>query len=105
MGQKKYNEFTIQVDKGKIIEKMPTARKSVMIYEHEAELLNNVSKQTKFYYELAEVSKETITIEKSEKLLNDLRFEAKELGIKGYQIMKKEKLIEKINEAKQTKND
>lgn len=62
MEQKKYLEFNVQIDGGKIIEKMPTARRSVMIYEHEAERLNNVSRQTKLYYELAkkeEVKKET----------------------------------------------
>jgi len=53
MEQKKYNEFTVVIQDGKIIEKMPTARKSVMIYEHEAERLNNSTIQTKIHYELA----------------------------------------------------
>jgi len=61
MKQEKYLEFNVQIDGGKIIEKMPTARKVVMIYEHEAERLNSTSRQTRLYYELAkkeEVKKE-----------------------------------------------
>lgn len=53
MQQKKYLEFNVQIDGGRIIEKMPTARKTVMIWEHEAERLNSVSRQTRLYYELA----------------------------------------------------
>lgn len=51
--QKKYNEFTVTVDNGQIVQKMPTLKGYVMIYPHEAERLNNVFKQTKTYYELA----------------------------------------------------
>lgn len=54
MQQKKYLEFNVLVDGGKIIEKMPTARKSVMVWEHEVERMNSVSMQTRLYYELAE---------------------------------------------------
>lgn len=53
MEQQKYLEFNVQIDDGKIIEKMPTARKSVMIYAHDVEILNSVSRQTRLYYELA----------------------------------------------------
>jgi len=53
MEQRKYNEFKVLMADGKIAEKMPTARKSVMIYEHDAERMNKVSGQTKMYYELA----------------------------------------------------
>jgi len=72
MEQKKYNEFTVQIDNGKIVQKMPTLRKSVMIYEHEAERLNNVVRQTKTYYELAEEKK----IEKVEPIKAEIKPES-----------------------------
>lgn len=101
--QEKYFEFTVQLDGGKIIEKMPTARKFVMIYDHEAERMNNLVRQTRTFYEkaiveemkpkevVAEVSQETTRLEA-------LRQQAKELGVKGAHVMKEETLIEKINE-------
>lgn len=95
--QHKYHEFIVQIHDGKIIEKMPTARKTVMIYDHEAERHNNTVNQTKFYYEKAE---EEVAVKGSEELSNleVLRQKAKELGIKGVHVMKEETLIEKINE-------
>lgn len=95
--QEKYFEFTVQLDGGKIIEKMPTARKFVMIYDFEAERHNNQVRQTKLFYEKAE---DQSADKGSEDLSNleVLRQKAKELGIKGVHVMKEETLIEKINE-------
>lgn len=67
MEQKKYLEFNVQIDGGKIIEKMPTARKFVMIWEHEAERLNSVSKQTRLYYELAKKEEPKKELKQEEK--------------------------------------
>jgi hypothetical protein len=64
MKQFKYNEFTVLVVRGEIVEKMPTARKSVMIYEHDAEINNKVCAQTRLYYEKAEVAVEVKQPEK-----------------------------------------
>jgi hypothetical protein len=58
--QKKYNEFTVQLQNGQIVQKMPTLIKSVMIYPFEAERLNKVVRQTKTYYELAEEVKKVV---------------------------------------------
>jgi predicted RNase H-like HicB family nuclease len=68
--QKKYNEFTVQLENGQIVQKMPTLRKSVMIYPFEAERLNNVVRQTKTYYELADEVKKVIQEPKKETILD-----------------------------------
>lgn len=72
MKQEKYLEFNVQIDGGKIIEKMPTARKYVMIYAHEAERLNSVSRQTRLHYELAkkeEAKKEPVKQQEDEEVV------------------------------------
>jgi hypothetical protein len=62
MEQHKYNEFDVQVDNGRIVQKMPTLRKSVMIYDHDAERNNSVFRQTKLWYELVDDEKPKETV-------------------------------------------
>jgi hypothetical protein len=66
MRQLKYNEFEILMERGEIVRKTPTLRGSVMIFPHDAELNNSVSKQTKLYYELAVVEKPKAETPKTE---------------------------------------
>jgi len=54
----KYYEYNVQLDGGKIVEKMPTPRKHVTLYPHDAERNNSTVKQTKLWYELADAPKE-----------------------------------------------
>ena len=49
-----YNEFKVFYDKDKIIDKKPTARKTVRIDKRTAEINNMYSKSTNLLYELAE---------------------------------------------------
>jgi hypothetical protein len=50
----RYNEFRVELDRGKIVSKTPTARGHVSIHPGEAEIKNHAVKTTKLYYELAE---------------------------------------------------
>ena len=106
MKQEKYYEYIVQMQNGKVAEKMPTARKSVMIYPFEAERLNSTVAQTKLFYEKATVEtmkgKEELaeTSSKDDKL-EELRMQAKDLGVRGAHTMKEETLIERINEKLQ----
>lgn len=70
---KRYNEYRVTIDNGKIVNKTPTARGQVSIHDNEAELKNNAVLTTKLYYEKAEPSIKSL--EEIEKLpqLNKLR--------------------------------
>lgn len=92
----KYNEFSVVLDRdGKILDKMNTARKTVVIYPHEAEYWNERIQQNKMYYELVEEIKEGKTKERL-----SLESEANSLGVKFRENIGDDKLQEKINEAK-----
>lgn len=93
--QYKYNEFIAEIDgEGNVIEKMPTKRKSVVIYPHEAEWHNERKGQTKMYYELAK--------QKSEKSIERIAMEkeANDLGVTFMKNIGDVKLQEKIDNVK-----
>jgi len=78
---KRYNEYRVTIDRGKIVSKQPTARGQVSIHDNEAELKNAAMHTTKLYYEKAEPS--IVSLEDIEKPseLNRLRAdEAMELA-------------------------
>ena len=60
MKPKKFNEFKVDVIGGKVDynSKRLTARGSVVIHEHEAEINNSRTRSTKLFYELAETEPE-----------------------------------------------
>ena len=87
MEQKKYNEFKVSMDGKKIVEKMPTLRKTVMIYDHEAKRMNKVSGQTKFYYELTEIKKSELPKEDADGEKAEL-WEAVDILVAGGKIKK-----------------
>lgn len=95
--QQKYNEYSVSLNKGEIVEKMPTLRKTVMIYPHEAEWYNKRINQNKLYYELAE--------EKSKYDREALEKEANENGITFRANISDAKLSDKIEEFNKTKEN
>lgn len=96
--QYKFNEFNVSLDeKGKIIDKMPTKRKSVVIYPHEAEWHNERIEQTKVYYEL---DKKAQLKEKTPERIA-LEEEAIRLEISFTDKIGDEKLQERINTKKE----
>lgn len=91
-----YNEFSVELDdKGKVIEKMPTKRKTVVIYPHEAEYWNDRITQNRLFYELNDKANE----EKTEERIK-LEQEAIEFGVKFTNKISDEKLKERIETAK-----
>lgn len=87
-----YNEFNVIFDnKGNIIERSATKRKTVRISEHTANVNNGYIDSTKLLYELAD--------EKPDRPA--LFAEAEELGLDVPKNIKTDQLINKIKEAKE----
>lgn len=109
----KYNEFSVELDNnGKVLEKMPTKRKSVTIFPHEAKHWNDRIDQNRLLYELADseekkriaaenekLKKETEKRKKAEERLA-LEKEANDLKIQFRSDIGDDKLREKIETEK-----
>lgn len=98
-----YNEFKVILDnKGNIIKKNATERKTVRISEYTANVNNQYVDSTKLLYELAGEKSNETDVKKIEKEHRKSLFEkAKELGLDVPKNIKTDLLINKIKEAKE----